>query len=56
MMAIFPAMLMTAHQSVYPDVKHARQETRVHHARKVLITPMVEMIVVFVTVLKIVIV
>jgi hypothetical protein len=32
MMAITPALIKTAHQSVYPDVEHARQEPRVHHA------------------------
>jgi hypothetical protein len=55
-MAIIPALLETAHQSVYPVVKFARQEPRVHHARRDMITPLVEMIVLFVAVLKIVIV
>jgi hypothetical protein len=55
MMAITPALLKTAHRHVYPDVKHACQEPRVHHARRDIITTMVKMIVVIVTVLKIVI-
>jgi hypothetical protein len=53
MMAITPVLLETAHRSVYPDVKHAQQEPRVHHVRRDIITPMVNLIV---TVLFIVIV
>jgi hypothetical protein len=56
MMAITQALPETAHQSVYPDVKHACQEPRAHHARRDMITQMVKMIVVIITVLKSVIV
>jgi hypothetical protein len=52
MMAITQVMLETAHQNVYPDVKHARQEPRAHHAWRDIITLMVKMIVVLVFVLK----
>jgi hypothetical protein len=54
MMAITPALLKTANQSVYTDVKHARQVPRVQHVRRDIITTMVKKIVVIVTVLKIV--
>jgi hypothetical protein len=40
-MAITPVLLETAHQGVYPDVKHAHQEPRVHHARTDITIPVI---------------
>jgi hypothetical protein len=54
MMAITQALLRTAHHNAYPDVKRARQEPRVHHAKMDIKTLWVKMIVVFVPVPKIV--
>jgi ABC-type antimicrobial peptide transport system permease subunit len=51
MMAITPALIKTAHRSVYPHVKHAHPKPRVHHAKRDTITLLVKIIV---TVLKIV--